>query len=157
MKNSSIGPKKPLPVELYMKQSKNIRVLKTVLLPEACTVATSPLVLRWMGDSPRTDCAWRTTPTYKWHEQAIIKLSWCVSSVDTNMWMTERNNQHTQRVIVACDHYCCLLPQCKALRTCRLGFPIATAHCQTHAELFCNIMLHGKRHILKLKSFAFAF
>jgi len=26
---------------------------------------------------------------------------------------------------MACDFYCCLLPQCEALRTCRSGFPIA--------------------------------
>jgi len=25
------------------------------------------------------------------------------------------------------DLYCCLLPRCEALRTCRTGFPIATA------------------------------
>jgi len=25
-------------------------------------VATSPVVLRWLCDSPRTGCAWRTTP-----------------------------------------------------------------------------------------------
>jgi len=30
------------------------------------------------------------------------------------------------RVIMACELYCCLLPQCEALRTCRSGFPIAT-------------------------------
>jgi len=29
------------------------------------------------------------------------------------------------RVIAAHDLYCCLLPQCEALRTCRSGFPIA--------------------------------
>jgi len=26
-----------------------------------------------------------TTPIYKWREQAIIKLSWHISSADTNM------------------------------------------------------------------------
>jgi len=31
------------------------------------------------------------------------------------------------RVITACELYCCLLPQCEALRTCCSGFPIATA------------------------------
>jgi len=30
---------------------------------------------------------------------------------------------------MACELYCCLLPQCEALRTCRLGFPIATKWC----------------------------
>ena len=29
------------------------------------------------------------------------------------------------RVIATCDLYCCLLPQCEALRTCRSGVPIA--------------------------------
>ena len=30
-----------------------------------------------------------------------------------------------------CEHdlYCCLLPRCEALRTCRSGFPIATVNC----------------------------
>jgi len=27
---------------------------------------------------------------------------------------------------MACDLYCCFLPQCEALRICRSGFPIAT-------------------------------
>jgi len=30
------------------------------------------------------------------------------------------------RVILSGDLYCCLLPQCEALRICRSGFPIAT-------------------------------
>jgi len=29
-------------------------------------------------------------------------------------------------VISSGDLYCCLLPQCEALRICRSGFPIAT-------------------------------
>jgi len=64
-------------------------------------VATSPVALRWLCDSPRTGCAWRITPLYMWREQAII-------------------------VIMACELYSCLLSQCEALRTCRSGFPIAT-------------------------------
>ena len=42
------------------------------------------------------------------------------------------NTMHEQaivREIAAHDPYCCLLPQCEALRTCRLGFPIATQWC----------------------------
>ena len=35
-------------------------------------------------------------------------------------------NKQYNRVIMACELYCCLLPQCEALRTCRSGFPIAT-------------------------------
>jgi len=43
-----------------------------------------------------------------------------------------KNNTHiylarisNNSVIAARDLYCCLLPQCEALRTCRSGFPIA--------------------------------
>jgi len=32
-------------------------------------------------------------------------------------------------VISSGDLYCCLLPRCEALRTCRSGFPIATKWC----------------------------
>jgi len=32
-------------------------------------------------------------------------------------------------VIAAHDLYCCLLPQCEALHTCRSGFPIVTKWC----------------------------
>ena len=45
--------------------------------PSVGSVATSPVVLRWMCDSPRTGCAWRTTP----YEQAIIEWSWHVISI----------------------------------------------------------------------------
>jgi len=66
------------------------------------TVATSPVVLRWLYDSPRTGCARRTTPY---------------------IYVARTSNN---RVIMACELYCCLLPQCEALRICRSGFPIAT-------------------------------
>jgi len=46
----------------------------------ADTVATSPVVLCWMYDSPRTGCAWRTTP-YMWRKQAIIEWSCRVISI----------------------------------------------------------------------------
>jgi len=55
-----------------------------------------------MCDSPRTGCARRRTPYIY-----VVRTS---------------NNS----VIMACELYCCLLPQCEALRICRSGFPIAT-------------------------------
>ena len=58
-----------------------------------------------MSDSPRTECAWRATPIYKWREQAIIEWSWHVIS------------------IVAC---------CHSVKFCALAtraFPIATIWC----------------------------
>ena len=68
------------------------------------SVANSRLVLRWMCDSPRAGLAWRITPLYMWHERAMIEyFPWD-----------------------SCDLCCCLLPQCKTLRTYRSGFPIDT-------------------------------
>ena len=66
------------------------------------TVTTSPVVLHWLCDSPWTGCAWKTTPYIHVARTSI------------------------NRVIVACELYCCLLPQCETLRICRSGFPIAT-------------------------------
>jgi len=40
-----------------------------------------------------------------------------------HIYVTRTSNN---RVIMACDFYCCLLPQCEALRTCRKSFPTAT-------------------------------
>jgi len=99
------------------------------------TVATSPVVLRWMCDSPRTRCAWRTTPY---------------------IYVARTSNN---RVIMACELYCCLLPQCEALRICRSGFPIATIHppptsTKNRLKSFCevgyanfrpNVFVAGKR------------
>ena len=67
------------------------------LLKGGDVVATSPLPLHWMCNSPQTGCARRITPIYMWREQAI-------------------------RVISSGDLYCCLLPQCDALCTCRWDF-----------------------------------
>ena len=61
-----------------------------------------------------------------WREHAIKEWSWDGSSADINLWTIERNDWRTRRVIMACELYCCLLPQCEAVRICRLGFPIAT-------------------------------
>ena len=69
---------------------------------EIASVATSSVVLGWLCDSPRTGCTWRITPYI-------------------NVTRTSNN-----RVIMACELYCCLLPQCEALCICRSGFPIAT-------------------------------
>ena len=80
------------------------------------SVATSPVVLRWLCDSPRTVCMWRTTPY---------------------IYVAQTSNN---RVIMACELYCWLLPQCEALRMCRSGFPITTVPSQqfkTVMQIFC--------------------
>jgi len=69
------------------------------------SVATSPVALRWLCDSPRTGCARRMKNIYAWREQAIV------------------------REIATHDLYCCLLLRRESLRTCRSGFPIATKWC----------------------------
>ena len=83
-------------------QLKNGQIFRNWLWNGQSGVATSPVVLRWLCDSPRMGCAWRTTPY---------------------VYVARTSNN---RVIMACELYCCLLPQCEALRTCRSGFPIAT-------------------------------
>ena len=45
------------------------------------TVATSPVMLRWLCDSPRTGCAWRITPFCMLREQATIEWSRRVISI----------------------------------------------------------------------------
>jgi len=71
---------------------------------------------------------------------AVIRLFCCTLSVGvvvhvlfTTNGMGAKNNTHTyvartsnNRVISARDLYCCLLPQCKALRTCRSAFTMGT-------------------------------
>jgi len=61
----------------------------------------------------------------------------------TTNGMCAKNNTHinvertsNNRVIAASDLYCCLLPQCEALRTCRSGFPIATKWCCDQVPLW---------------------
>ena len=70
---------------------------------------------------------------YMWREQAIIEWSrwsdlgeWLLTLLVNlvNSWLYALTV--TTRVISSGDLYCCLLPQCEALRTCRSGFPIAT-------------------------------
>ena len=65
------------------------------------SVATSPVVLRWLYDSPRTGCALRT-----------------------KLYISGAKSHN--RVVSSGDLYCCLLPQREALCTSRSGFPIAT-------------------------------
>ena len=68
-----------------------------------------------------------------WREQAIIEWSrrsdlgeWPLIMLVNlvNSWLCLLTV--TTRVISSSDLYCWLLPRCKALRTCRSGFPIAT-------------------------------
>ena len=53
-------------------------------------------------------------------------------------------------MIAVHDLYCCLLPQCEALRTCRSGFPIATVRVRagSHRDLvnwYCSLLTRPQR------------
>jgi len=77
----------------------------------------------------------------------LIYWSWCIILLQLLLWncldcmihhkWNVREEQKyicvawtsNNRVIAACDLYCCLLPRCEALCTCHSGFPIATKWC----------------------------
>ena len=46
---------------------------------------------------------------------------------------------------MACELYCCLLPQCEALRICRSGFSIATLPLKLPDVFTANLAEAGKR------------
>jgi len=52
-----------------------------------------------------------------YHEQDVRKEQ------HTYIYVVRTSNN---RVITACDLYCCLLPHCEALDACCSGFPITT-------------------------------
>jgi len=83
--------------------------------PPLSTIATSPLALRWMRGSPRTECARRTTPIYMWREQAIIERYWWMTSNDayepgghlvdcTSWWQRREWSRRRVNSTVACCH-----------------------------------------------------
>ena len=55
---------------------------------------------------------WRCNECVIHHEQDMREEQQCIYVAQTS------NN----RVIISCEPYCCLLPQCEALRICCLGF-----------------------------------
>ena len=75
-----------------------------------------------------------------------------------NVWFTmngmcAKNNTHiyvartsNNRVIAACELYCCLLPQCEALRTCRSGYPIATPSTRSRRISCFSFQIDHGRH-----------
>ena len=61
----------------------------------------------------------------RWHcAECAVHRERDVREEQHHLYVARTSNN---RVIIACYLYCCLLPQCEPLRTCRSGFPIATA------------------------------
>ena len=73
------------------------RVISVVRCKKEECCCNSLVALRWLCDSPRMGCARRKT-------------------------LYEHGANKQYRVIMACELYCCLLPQCEALRVCRSSF-----------------------------------
>ena len=91
--------------------------------------------------------SWRVQPSHKERAIGSVRckkegmllqpLRWCwVYCVIHHWWDVREEQQYiyvartsNNREIAAHDLYCCLLPQCEALLTCRSGFPIATPYC----------------------------
>jgi len=74
----------------------------------------------------------------------LQRLRWrCIDCVIHHEWDVRKEQKYicvvrtsNNRVIAACELYCCLLPRCEALRTCRSGFPIATNwYCDQDVEV----------------------
>jgi len=73
----------------------------------------------------------------------------------TTNGMCAKNNTHIymartskNSVLMACDLYCCLLPQSETLRTCRSGFPIATSFASFQTSVwpsFCQISAYSRQ------------
>jgi len=79
---------------------------------------------------------------YKKEGMLLRPLRWCcVDYVVHHEWDVREEQKYicvaraSNNEMATHDVYCCLLPRCEALCTCRSGFPIATALCQVHVQL----------------------
>ena len=103
------------------------------MLTFCCNLSDGVALIVWFTTNGM--CA-KNKNTCMWREQAIIEWSrwsdlgeWPLIMLVNlvNSWLCLLTV--TTRVISSRDLYCCLLPWCEALRTCRSGFPITTKWC----------------------------
>jgi len=110
-------------------------------------LANRKKMVLWLGCEGRARCSLHTKNVRSvWF--VVKRRGYCCNlsvGVALNVWFTTNGmcaNNNTNihavrtsnnRVIVACELCCCLLPQCEALRTCHLGFPFATGAMQSGA------------------------
>jgi len=119
-------------------------------------VATSRLTLHWMCELPRTGyhvCVKNNTYMYvAWtSNNRVLWMEW-------SWWVTSNDAcEASEQLIVLAngddksDLYCCLLPQCETLRTCRSGFPTATmAQSDNAFRQVMSILLHEAKPVLRL-------
>ena len=86
-----------------------IIVNKTKTTRNRCVIELKNSLLQRLG--------WRCAECAVHHERNVCEEQ-------HHIYVARTSNN---RVFAACDLYCCLQPQCEALRTCRTGFPIATS------------------------------
>ena len=121
-----------------MKWSQKPNGIPWILLASLRLSTVVLTLLSWMiggGNSSIPSLSQQSLPGWIGYAQGCCNLSAGVAfnvRFTTN-GMCAKNNTHifmaqtsNNRVIMACDFYCCLLPQCEALHTCRSGFPIET-------------------------------
>jgi len=121
----------------FILHTKNVRSVWFVVKKRGCCCNLSGGVALIVWFTTNEMCAMNKN-ICMWHEQAIIDWSrwsdlgeWPLIMLVNlvNSWLCLLTV--TTRVISSGDLYCCLLPRCEALRTCRSGFPIATEVCLT--------------------------
>jgi len=81
----------------------------------------------------------QTCSTCRWQSGvACFFLFWVNTKNNTIMCVARASNSKRD-----CEHdlYCCLLPRCEALRTCRSRFPIATLSLKLRKP---NCLIHGQ-------------
>jgi len=112
-----------LPLQIFSSQA----VLQSCC---CCNLSGGVALIVWFTTNGM--CA-KNKNIFMWPEHAIIEWSrWSDLGEWPLMMLVNLVNSWlcllmvTTRVISSGDLYCCLLPRCKSLRTCRSGFPIAT-------------------------------
>ena len=107
-----------------------------------------------------TWCYIQNYHTFIWCHEISIHCCKLTVGVALNMRYTTngicaKNNtknygawRSNHRVIMACDLYCRLLPQCEALRTCHSDFPIATKWCCDRMWMSCQAQPSQKERVI---------
>jgi len=136
---------------IYVAQTSNNRVISSVnhycCLPPQCEALRLAAGLFRLQQNGAVTRMWRSCCVKPSQKECAIgavrcknegmllqPLRWCCVDCVIHHERDVREEQHhmyvvrtsNNRVIMACELYCCLPPQCEALCTSRSGFPIAT-------------------------------
>jgi len=74
----------------------------------------------------QSHCIFTLLQPFCWrYAECAVHHEWNVREEQHHMYVVRTSNN---RVISSGELYCCLLPQCEALRTCLSGFPLQQHH-----------------------------